>query len=135
MTKYDLEKRLRDLGLYSTYFQRKELKPLAQIMKEGEQLNCILTGVYNGNRSMLAVTDRRLLIIFAGVLGSGEFKVVRREAVKSHWFNKKLLLSEAGFATEEERFVFANTQGSMKKMFDWAMEQPLPDALPAPNER
>ena len=135
MDKHGLQKRLQELGLYSTYFQRKELKPLAQMMKEGEQLNCILTGVYNGNRSMLAVTDSRLLIIFAGVLGSGEFKVVRREAVKSYWFNKKLLFSEAGFATEEERFVFANTQGSMKKMFDWAMEQPLPGALPLPNER
>ena len=135
MDRYGLQKRLQELGLYSMYFQRKELKPLAQMMKEGEQLNCILTGVYNGSRSMLAVTDSRLLIIFAGVLGTGDFKVVRREAVKSHWFNKKLLFSEAGFATSEERFVFANTQGSMKKMFDWAMEQPLPDALPAPNER
>ena len=47
MNKYDLEKRLRELGLYSSYFQRKELKPLAQMLKEGEQLNCILTGVYN----------------------------------------------------------------------------------------
>ena len=135
MNKHDLEKRLRELGLYSSYFQRKELKPLSQMLKEGEQLNCILTGVYNGNRSMLAVTDRRLLVIFAGVFGSGEFKVVKREAVKSHWFNKKLLFSEAGFATSDERFVFANTQGSMKKMYDWAMEQPLPDALPEPNER
>ena len=135
MNKYDLEKRLRELGLYSNYFQRKELKPLAQMLKEGEQLNCILTGVYNGNRSMLAVTDRRVLIIFAGVLGTGEFKVVKREAVRRHWFNKKLLFSEAGFATENEEFVFTNTQGSMKKFFDWAMEQPLPEALTAPDER
>ena len=135
MDKYGLQKRLQELGLYSTYFQRKELKPLAPMMKEGEQLNCILTGVYNGNRSMLAVTDRRLLVIFAGALGSGEFKVVRREAVKDHWFRKKLLFSEAGFSTENETFVFANTQGSMKKMFDWAMDQPLPGALPGENER
>ena len=135
MDKKSLEKRLQELGIYSNYFQRKELKPLAQMMKEGEQLNCILTGVYNGNRSMLAVTDSRLLVIFAGALGSGEFKVVRREAVKNRWFNKKLLFSEAGFATESERFVFANTQGGMKELFEWAMDQPLPGALMAPNER
>ena len=135
MNKKLLEKRLQELSLYSDFYFRKELKPLAEILQDGEQLNCILTGVYNGNRSMLAVTDSRLLVIFAGVLGSGEFKVVKREAVKSHWFNKKLLFSEAGFATENERFVFANTQGSMKKMYDWAMEQPLPDALPGPDER
>ena len=46
-----------------------------------------------------------------------------------------LLFSEAGFATENEEFVFANTQGSMKKFFDWAMEQPLPEAVNGPSER
>ena len=127
MSKKELEKRLQELGLYSCYFQRKELKPLAQMLKEGGKLNCILTGVCGGERRMLAVTDRRLLIIFIGVLGGGDFKVVKREAVREYWFRKKLFLSEAGFPTESERFVFANTQGSMEKMFRWAMEQPVPE--------
>ena len=135
MDKRSLEKRLQELGLYSSYFQRKELKPLAQMLKEGEQLNCILTGVYEGNRSMLAVTDSRLLIIYAGALGSGEFKVVKREAVREHWFRKRFLFSEAGFATDSGTFVFKGTQGSIKKFFEWAMEQPLPDAAPGLNER
>ena len=135
MNRNDLDKRLRELSLYSDFYLRKELKVLAQYLRDDEQLNCILTGVYGGNRSMLAVTDRRVLIIFAGVLGTGEFKVVKREAVRRHWFNKKLLFSEAGFATENEEFVFTNTQGSMKKFFDWAMEQPLPEAVNGPSER
>ena len=132
MNKHELEKRLRELGLYSSFFQRKELKPLAQMMKEGEQLNCILTGIFEGNRSMLAVTDRRLLIIFSGALGSGEFKVIKREAVTEHWFHRKLLFSEAGFATAEQRFVFANTQGGIEKMYEWAMAQPLPEKAAGP---
>ena len=126
MNKYELEKRLRELGIYSDFFQRKELKSLAQLLKEGEQLNCILTGVNEGNRKMVAVTDRRILIIFAGALGSGEFKVVKREAVKEHWFHKKFLFSDAGFATSGERFSFTNTQGGLKDLFEWAMQQPLP---------
>ena len=125
MNKYELEKRLRDLGIYSDFFQRKELKSLAQLMKEGEELNCILTGVHAGNRNMVAVTSRRILIIFAGALGSGEIKVVKREAVRDHWFHKKLLFSDAGFATSSESFSFTNTQGSLKDLFEWAMNRPV----------
>jgi hypothetical protein len=132
MNKYELEKRLRELGIYSDFFQRKELKSLAQMLKENEQLNCILTGVNNANRKMLAVTDRRILIIFTGALGSGEFKVVKREAVKEYWFHKKLLFSDAGFVTEGgESFSFTNTQGSLRKLYEWAMSRPLPGIAPA----
>ena len=126
MNTKDLEKRLRDLSLYSDFYLRKELKPLAQLLQEGETLNCLLTGVNEGNRKMIAVTDRRILIIFAATLGGGEIKVVKREAVKDYWFKKKLLFSSVGFSTESESFTFTNTQGHLKDLFLWAMEQPLP---------
>ena len=125
MDKKALENRLRELSIYSDFYYRKELKPLAQLLKEGEQLNCVITGVNEANRKMVAITDQRILIIFSGALGSGEFKVVKRSAVKEHWFRKRLLFSEAGFTTSEESFRFTNTQGSMKELFEWAMDQPL----------
>ncbi len=124
MDKKALENRLRELSIYSDFYYRKELKPLAQILKEGEQLNCVITGVNEANRKMVAITDQRILIIFSGALGSGDFKIVKRSAVKEFWFRKKLLFSEAGFSTSEESFRFTNTQGSMKKLFEWAMSQP-----------
>ena len=122
-----LEKRLRELSLYSDFYLRKELKVLAQYLRDDEQLNCILTGVNNANRKMLAVTDRRILIIFTGALGSGEFKVVKRSAVKDYWFHKKLFFSDAGFTTEGgENFSFTNTQGSLRDLYEWAMARPIP---------
>ena len=129
MNKKDLEKRLRELSLYSDFYLRKELKPLGQLLQEGETLNCLLTGVNEGNRKMIAVTDRRILIIFAATLGGGEIKVVKREAVKDYWFKKKLLFSSVGFSTENESFVFTNTQGHLKSYFEWAMSQPLPGTV------
>ena len=90
MNKKDLEKRLRELSLYSDFYLRKELKPLGQLLQENETLNCLLTGVNEANRKMIAVTDQRILIIFAATLGGGEIKVVKREAVKDYWFKKKL---------------------------------------------
>ena len=94
MNRNDLDKRLRELGIYSDFYMRKELKPLAQQLQEGEQLNCILTGVHDANRKMLAVTDRRLLLLFTGALAAGELRVIRREGIESWDFDKKLLFSK-----------------------------------------
>ena len=64
MIRGDLDNRLRELGIYSDFYYRKELKALTQVMGEYEKLNCLVTGVHEGNRKMVAVTDRRILILF-----------------------------------------------------------------------
>ncbi len=128
MNRNDLDKRLRELGIYSDFYMRKELKPLAQQLQEGEQLNCILTGVHDANRKMLAVTDRRLLLLFTGALAAGELRVIRREGIKSWDFDKKLLFSKLRITLKDgTEYVLTNTQGSMKQLFEWAMQRPLPD--------
>ena len=127
MNRASLDNRLRELGIYSEFYFRKELKALAQLLDEDEQLNCILTGVHEANRKMLAVTDQRLLVIFAGALAAGDITVIRRSAVTDWSFDKKLLFSTVSFTTAEGRtFTFTNTQGSLKELFLWAMERPLP---------
>lgn len=129
MNRNDLDKRLRDLGIYSDFYLRKELTPLARLLTDGEQLNCILTGVHEANRKMLAVTDRRLFIIFAGALSDKAVTVIRRSAVKDYRFEKKFLFSKLSIMTNSgDEFVFTNTQGSMKELFDWAMRQPIKDS-------
>lgn len=129
MNRSDLDKRLRDLGIYSDFYLRKELTPLARLLTDGEQLNCILTGVHEANRKMLAVTDRRLFIIFAGALSDKAVTVIRRSAVKDYRFEKKFLFSKLSIMTNSgDEFVFTNTQGSMKELFDWAMRQPIKDS-------
>lgn len=128
MNRSDLDKRLRALGIYSDFYLRKELTPLAQLLTDGEQLNCVLTGVHEANRKMLAVTDRRLFIIFAGALSDKAVTVIRRSAVKDYRFEKKFLFSKLSIMTNSgDEFVFTNTQGSMKELFDWAMRQPIKD--------
>ena len=57
MNRNDLDKRLRELGIYSDFYMRRELKALPQLLEEGEQLNCILTGVHEAERKMLAVME------------------------------------------------------------------------------
>lgn len=118
--------RLQELGIYNEYYYRKEIKPLAQMLYYGEKLNCILTGVHEANRKMLVITDQRVMIIFSGALGSGDFKVIKRSAVTDWSFDKKLFLSKVFFTAAGEEYVFTNTQGSRKELFEWAMKQPIP---------
>ena len=126
MNRNDLDKRLRELGIYSDFYMRRELNSLPQLLEEGEQLNCILTGVHEAERKMLAVTDRRLIVIFAAALSPGAIKVIPREAVGGWHFEKKLLFSSVSFSTQSgTAFTFTNTQGSLKDLFEWAMQQPV----------
>ena len=128
MQRNDLDNRLRELGIYSDFYYRKELKALMQMLGEYERLNCLLTGVHEGNRKMVAVTDRRVLILFTP-FGGGDMKVIRRDSVKDWRFEKKFLFSTLTIETQGgASFAFTNTQGKLKDLFDWAMSQPLPSA-------
>ena len=122
MDRTDLDNRLRELGIYSDFYYRKELKALTQVLGEYERLNCLLTGVHEGNRKLVAVTDRRILILFTP-FGGGDMKVIRRESVKDWRFEKKFLFSTLIIETNGgASFTFTNTQGKLKDLFTWAME-------------
>ena len=127
MDRRSLDKRLQELSIYSDFYHRRELNTLAQVLTDNETLNCILTGVHEGNRKMLAITDCNLIILFAGALSSKDVTVIRRSAVSEYRFDKKFLFSRVGFLTEGgAAFEFENTQGSLKDLFEWAMKRPLP---------
>ena len=127
MNRYQLEKRMQELEIYSYFYYRKEIKALPQLLSDDEQLNCILTGVHEANRKMLVVTNRRLLIIFAAALSGKDVTVIQRSAVQSYEFEKKLLFSKLSIRTTTgEDFLFTNVQGSLKELFDWAMKQAIP---------
>lgn len=128
MTRSELDNRLRELGIYSDFYYRKELKPLLQMLGEYEKLNCVLTGVHEANRKLVAVTDRRIIVLFTA-FGGGDVKIIRRESVKDWRFEKKLLFSSLVIETNGgASFTFTNTQGKLKDLFSWAMSQPIPQA-------
>ena len=126
MVRQDLDNRLRELGIYSDFYYRKELKTLAQVLGDYERLNCLLTGVHEGNRKMVAVTDRRIIVLFTA-LGGGDVKIIRRASVKDWRFEKKFLFSTLTIETNGgASLTFTNTQGKLKDLFTWAMNEPLP---------
>ena len=128
MNRSDLDNRLRELGIYSDFYYRKELKSLMAILGDYERLNCLLTGVHEGNRKLVAVTDRRIIILFTP-FGGGDMKVIRRESVKEWRFEKRFLFSTLTIETKVGALLtFTNTQGKLKDLFTWAMNEPIPAA-------
>ena len=128
MIRGDLDQRLRELGIYSDFYYRKELKALAQVLGEYERLICLLSGVHEGNRKLVAVTDRRILILFTP-FGGGDMQMIRRESVKEWRFEKKFLFSTLTIETNGGTvFTFTNTQGKLRDLFTWAMNEPIPAA-------
>ena len=125
MDKKYLEDRLRELGIYSDYYHRLELKSLASFLPYDEGVNCILTGFWEGSRRMIAITDSRIVVIAAGPLVQTNLTVIKRTAVRGWTFTKKLFLSSFSIETDEKTFVFSQTQGAREKLFNWAMEQPI----------
>lgn len=125
MNKNTIESRLKELGIYSNYYYRLELKVLARVLNIDETLNSIVTGVVDGLRRMVAVTDYRIIIISAGALSAAQVMVIRRDAVKSWKFNKKFLFSTIEIETSEKTVIVKQTQASQKNLFSWAMNEPI----------
>ncbi len=121
----DVLSRLKELGIYSDYYYRIELKVLGQLLNMDEKLNSVLTGVVDGKRRMVAVTDFRILIISAGVVSQSDIKIIKRTAVKSWQFTKKFLLSSVSIITEQGEILIKQTQAKQEKLFTWAMNQEI----------
>lgn len=120
-----LENRLKELGIYSEYYYRLELKSLGKLLNVDEILNCVLTGIVNGSRRMVAVTNYRILIISASALASGEVITFRRDAVKSWKFVRKFLLSSIEIETDEQTFSIKMTQAAREKLFNSSMQMEI----------
>ena len=127
MNRNELDKRLRELGIYSEYYYRKEMKALAELLHEGESLNCVFTGVQDANRKLAAVSDEKIVIIFGGALGSGDVRMIRREAVSDYRFTKRFLRSTVQLVLPDETLEFTGVQAAREELFNWAMAQPLPE--------
>ena len=55
--------------------------------------------------------------------------MIRRESVKEWRFDKKLLLHTLTIETNGgASFTFTNTQGKLRDLFQWAMNEPIPAA-------
>jgi hypothetical protein len=72
MDKSQLKKQLIVLGVWELFAWKRELQPLAHLLREDERILAATSGVLEGRRWLLAVTHRRYLFVSASLIGGAE---------------------------------------------------------------
>jgi len=125
MEKRDITERLQELYIYDLYGFKRELKPLAMILNIDETINCMATGIYEGKRRLVCVTDYRVIILFIPVVGIPENTIILRDAIIDYDAREKFFTSTFSFSTKNMNFNFKNTQRRIIDLFLWSMDQPI----------
>ena len=116
-----LASRLQELGIYNDYYYRLEVKTLEQVLSVDEVVNCVLTGLVDGSRRMVCITDSRIIIVSKHLTSNGDVLIIKRKAVTEYQFIKKFLFSKIVIKYSDKEILIRNTQGKIKKLFEYAM--------------
>ncbi len=119
--------RMKELYLYDLYWYRREIKTLASILYYAEPVNCFLTGVSDGLRRFLAVTDSRAIIIGQRFGSPEEIDIIPRKDISSYSADKKLFGSSVRFSAENgAEYSFTGVSRRVLDLFIWSMKQDIP---------
>jgi len=107
MEKSRLKQRLRELGVWEFLAWKRELQPLASLLRDDEDLLAVTSGVVKSQRWVVAVTGGRLLFVRASLIGGAEaFEIAPADILscegKRGWFFGSIRLEvRAGQADED----------------------------------
>jgi len=125
--KKDVRERMQELYVYDLYGFRPEIKSLSALLYPYETINCFATGVHQGLRRMVVVTVYRVLVIGNRLASGADVIAIPRKDVLSHTHNKRFFTSSIEFDTAKNHYEFTNVSRRVLELFDWALDQPLPD--------
>lgn len=120
MEKDYVKRRLTELGIYNDYYYRRELRAVPGVLKEGEQINCVMTGVHEAERKMILITQSRIIVIFAPALGAANVFSIGLGAVTAHTFEKRFLFSTVTICADGKEYRFKAVQAARKALFEQA---------------
>lgn len=119
MDKSNLKKQLIALGVWEMFAWKRELQPLAHLLREDEKILAATSGVLEGRRWLLAVTPRRYLFVSANLIGGVEtFELALSEVIgctgKNGFLFGRLRLE---LKAQADRGKDESTQGGRQKEF------------------
>ena len=104
----ELKARLSELGLEREYGYRRELKLLPDILEPDEELRAVTSGVHDGLRRLVVLTQRRLLMLQKPPAGTPNLLYVPREEVLAVEAKRGLFFATLCLHTRARLFVFHN---------------------------
>lgn len=118
--------RMKELYVYDLYGLRRELKPLSRILYIDEPINCFATGVMNGLRRLLVVTDSRVIIIGNHIGAPSDIDIIPRNDIIAHSVTKKFFASSIEFMTSNKaNYLLTAVSRRVLDLFNWALDQPI----------
>jgi len=123
----DIRQRMQELYVYDLYGFRPEIKALASVLYPLEIINCFATGIFQGQRRMLAVTHYRIIMVTVSIGSPAEIITIRREAITHHSYHKRFFTSSIEFGTKDTHYELTMVSRRVLELFSWAVELPLPE--------
>jgi len=111
---------VRSLDDFETFFGRKELKELPNILWSDESVENIIQGTYNNGNGILVATNRRLVFVDKGFLYGLKVEDFPYEKISSIQYETGLLLGKLTIFTSGNKAVIDNVYKEKVRAFgDW----------------
>ena len=104
----ELKARLSELGLERDYGYRRELKLLPETLEPDEVVCAVTSGVYDGLRRLVVLTQRRLLVLQNPPVGKPSLLYVPRKDISAAEGRRGLLFAALTLHTTAQPLVFHN---------------------------
>ncbi|MFO8064055.1 MAG: PH domain-containing protein [Spirochaetia bacterium] len=125
-TLHQIQARLKELGLQNDYGYRRETRLLPNVLEADEQLLAVTSGVLNGMRRLVVLTERRLLFVSKPTMGEPRLFAVPREDLVAVRGSKGLVFGSLSFETADGTYRLDNVL--KKSMAQFAPGMGLPGA-------
>jgi hypothetical protein len=116
----EIRARLRQLGLENEYGYRAEAKLIPRALEGDEELLQITSGVREGQRWLLIVTARRLVLLSKPTMGSPNVIAIPREDLRTVRGRRGLLFGSLTLETGTDTYSFSNV---LKKSLPGFLEE------------
>lgn len=116
-----IQNQLLEIGIdsKSTFWGRKELKELPNILSQNEKIIALVIGTYNGGSGLLVATNSRLIFIDKGLVYGLKIEDFGLDKITSIQFERGLLLSEIKIMASGNIAKISNVeQGNGKRFSD-----------------
>lgn len=115
----DIKAEIKSLNLsnISTFFGRKEINELPQILAENEKIDHIIQGTYNNGNGILVSTNRRLVFIDKGMIYGLKVEDFPLEKISSIQYETGLILGKVKIHTSGNIASIDNVEKASSRIF------------------
>lgn len=106
-----------NLSNVSTFFGRKEINELPQILAEDEKIDHIIQGTYNNGNGILVSTNRRLVFIDKGMIYGLKVEDFPLEKISSIQYETGLILGKVKIHTSGNIASIGNVEKASSRIF------------------